>query len=98
MPYLGRSCRTYLGAGLIAGDEEEGGVHNRSAVKHSSHENVVTCTQGKDNPAEPFNQPERYLKAFFLSVKREIKLRKRRSDASEVCPIPLSHDVNTQRF
>jgi hypothetical protein len=31
-----------LGAGLIAGNEQHGGVHDRSAVEHRRHQNIVT--------------------------------------------------------
>ena len=31
-----------LWARLVTGNEKEGGVHDRGAVKHGSHQNVVT--------------------------------------------------------
>mmetsp|Transcript_26170 Transcript_26170/g.53598 ORF Transcript_26170/g.53598 Transcript_26170/m.53598 type:complete len:270 (+) Transcript_26170:912-1721(+) len=33
-----------LGAGFVAGDQEEGGVHHRGAVEHRGHQNVVAGT------------------------------------------------------
>jgi hypothetical protein len=43
---------TRLGAGLVAGDEEEGGVHDGRAVEHGGHQNVVPGAVNKRDVAE----------------------------------------------
>ena len=39
--------RLRLGTALVAGDEEQGGVHDGGAVQHGGHKNVVAGTIDK---------------------------------------------------
>lgn len=44
-------ARLRLGTCLVPGHEEEGGVHDRGAVQHRRHENVVARTVDKGDVA-----------------------------------------------
>lgn len=61
----------WLRAGFVSGNEKQGGVHDRSPVKHGGHEDVVTGTVD-----------ERYMPDYTVSENERTKVTARTVIAS----------------